>query len=116
MPDTIYFDKVLLIDGSYAEVCDSVARAAIQGGTYFLGVTTTELSDGAATNPIYINNEEITAKNGDMVIYGNKEFVYAEIDSAWHELGDIDLAKIHLVGTVTDGILEFSFGFNNANQ
>ena len=27
--EEVYFDHVQLIDGSYAEVCDSVARAAI---------------------------------------------------------------------------------------
>ena len=84
-----YFDKVKLLDGSYAEVCDSVARAAISGGTYFLGVTTTELTDGATTNPITIAGESVTATNGNVVAYGNKEFVYAAADSKWHELGDL---------------------------
>ncbi len=84
-----YFDKVKLLDGSYAEVCDSVARAAISGGTYFLGVTTTALEDGATTNPITIAEESVTATNGNVVAYGNKEFVYAAADSKWHELGDL---------------------------
>lgn len=84
-----YFDKVKLLDGSYAEVCDSVARAAVSGGTYFLGVTTTALTDGATTNPITIAGESVTAVNGNVVAYGNKEFVYATADSKWHELGDL---------------------------
>lgn len=89
MPATVYFDKVKLLDGTYAEVCDSTARAAIVGGTYFLGVTTTELTDGASTNPIMIAGEEVTAVNGNVVAYGNKEFVFASADSKWHELGDL---------------------------
>ena len=90
MADTVlYFDKVKLLDGSLAEVCDSTARAAIQGGTYFLGVTTTALTDGATTNPITIAEESVTATNGNVVAYGNKEFVFAAIDSKWHELGDL---------------------------
>jgi len=89
MSATIYFDKVKLLDGTYAEVCDSTARAAIQGGTYFLGVTTTELTDGATTNPITIAGESVTAVNGNVVAYGNKEFVFASVDSKWHELGDL---------------------------
>lgn len=89
MPETIYFDKVQLLDGSFAEVKDSVARAAIQGGTYFLGVTTTELTDGATTTTITISGESVSVENGNMACYGNKEFVYAGADSAWHELGDL---------------------------
>ena len=90
MPDpTLYFDKVKLLDGSIAEVCDSTARAAIQGGTYFLGVTTTALTDGSTTNPIVIAGNNVTAENGNVVAYGNKEFVWASVDSKWHELGDL---------------------------
>ena len=84
-----YFDKVKLLDGSYAEVCDSVARSATQGGTYFLGITTTSLTDGASTNPITISGGSVVAVNGNVVAFGNKEFVYAAMDSKWHELGDV---------------------------
>lgn len=89
MPDPKYFDKVKLLDGTYAEVCDSTARAAIQGGTHFLGVTTTAISDGATTNPITIGEDSVTAVNGDIVVYGNGEFIFASFDSKWHQLGDI---------------------------
>lgn len=88
MPDPKYFDKVKLLDGSYAEVYDAVAREAIAGGTHFLGVTSTAITDGATTNPITIGEDSVTAKNGDIVVYGNKEFIFASIDSKWHELGD----------------------------
>ena len=89
MPETLYFDKVKLLDGSYAEVCDSVARQAIAGGTHFIGVTTTAITDGSTTNPITIGEQSVTAVNGDIVINGNKEFIFATIDSKWHEMGDI---------------------------
>lgn len=36
-----------------------------------IGITTTELSDGATTNPIQINGEDYTAVTGDVVVYGN---------------------------------------------
>lgn len=88
MPDPKYFSKVKLLDGTIAEVYDEVARQAIAGGTHFIGVTTTALSDGATTNPITIGEDSVTAKNGDIVVYGNKEFIFASIDSKWHELGD----------------------------
>lgn len=88
MPDPKYFSKVKLLDGTVAEVYDEVARQAIAGGTHFIGVTTTAISDGSSTNPITIGEDSVTAKNGDIVVYGNKEFIFASNDSKWHELGD----------------------------
>lgn len=87
-PVTKYFDKVQLLDGSIAEVRDSVAREAIAGGTHFLGITSTALIDGSTTNPITVNEETVTASNGDIVVSGNKEFIFATADNKWHELGD----------------------------
>lgn len=55
----------------------------------FLGITTTALSDGSSDNPITIFGESVIAVNGNVVAYGNKEFVYANMDSKWHELGDV---------------------------
>ena len=68
---------------------DAVARSATQGGTYFLGVTSTEITDGASTSPIVISGQSVTPTNGNMVAYGNKELVYAASDQSWHELGDL---------------------------
>ena len=88
MADPVYFSKVKLLDGTVAEVYDEVAREAIKGGTHFLGVTSTTISDGSSTNPITIGGESVTAVNGDIVVSGNKEFIFASYDSKWHELGD----------------------------
>ena len=53
----------------------------------FMGTTTTALTDGATTNPIAITgNSSYTAVKGDVVLYGDKEFLYT--GSAWEELGD----------------------------
>lgn len=49
------------------------AVAGLAGAVHFLGVV--EALPG-------------TANNGDIVIMGNKEYVYATSDKAWHELGD----------------------------
>lgn len=75
-------------------VKDATAReaiAALEGGSYFLGVTTTALTDQATTNPITVEGESVTAKNGNMVIYGNKEFVWYGQSSGghWVEFGDL---------------------------
>lgn len=51
---------------------DTEAREKIEAlvnVTHFLGVTTTELTDGASTNPITINEQEVTAVSGDIAIY-----------------------------------------------
>lgn len=71
------------------DIKDSTARAAIAGGVTFAGVTTTALTDGASTASISINGESVTAINGMMAVYGNKEFIYASSDSKWHEFGDV---------------------------
>ncbi len=108
--------QITLLDGKTVEIKDAVARAAIIGGTYFLGVTTTALTDGSTTNPITINEQSVTAVNGNQVVYGNKEFVWASADSKWHEMGDLtglgDLAlKDSASGSYTpEGTVEFTGG------
>lgn len=52
----------------------------------FIGVTTTAISDGSTTNPITINGASVTATSGNVVLYGNKEFVWT--GNLWEELGD----------------------------
>ena len=49
------------------------AVAGLAGAVHFLGV---------------VDSLPGTANNGDIVIMGNKEYVYATSDNAWHELGD----------------------------
>ena len=71
------------------DIKDATARAAIAGGTAFAGITTTALSDGASTATISIGGESVTAINGMIAIYNNKEFIFAESDSKWHEFGDL---------------------------
>lgn len=52
----------------------------------FLGTSSTAIAQGSTTNPITINGESVTAENGDVVLYGTKEFVWD--GSKWQELGD----------------------------
>lgn len=75
-------------------VKDAAAReaiAALEGGSFFLGVTTTAITDQSTTNPITVEGESVTAKNGNMVVYGNKEFVWAGESTTghWVEFGDL---------------------------
>ena len=61
------------------------AISALSNATHWLGITTTELTDGATTNPITINSQSVTAKNGDIVQYDSTEFIYN--GSAWQQFG-----------------------------
>lgn len=103
MPD---ISKITLPSGTTYDIKDAVARASAAGGIKFRGVTTTPIADGDTTATYVINGETLTAENGDMVIYGNKELVYSTVDNKWHELGDTtdlgDLAyKDSATGSVT---------------
>jgi hypothetical protein len=106
MPDkyTPTIDRVTLPSGSTYYLKDKEAReliAELSNATHFLGVTTTELTDGATTNPITIGSESITAKNGDIAIYETKEFIFTTSTNpaSWAEFGS----------TVIDELGEFAF-------
>ena len=47
---------------------DAQARiATLEAYSEYLGVTTTNISDGSTTNPLTINGVNVTAKNGEIV-------------------------------------------------
>ena len=91
----VYLSKLTLpvnVSGTITNVeytvKDAEARQLIEDighAIYWIGVTTTELSDGATTNPIVVSEESVTAKLGGMASYGGSEFVWN--GSAWQELG-----------------------------
>ena len=64
----------------------SAINEAVSSVLKMQGTTTTAISDGSTTNPVTINGSSYTAKKGDVVMYGNKEFWWT--GSAWEELGD----------------------------
>lgn len=82
--------KITLPSGTTYNIKDQRARDLIDemsGYTDFLGVTTTALTDGATTNPIKINNVDVTAKKGNIVTYGSAEFIFN--GTAWQAFGDL---------------------------
>ena len=82
--------KITLPSGNTYDIKDATARESIKnltGYTKFLGVTTTELTDGATTNPITVNSESVTATSGAIATYGSKEFIWN--GTAWQEFGDM---------------------------
>ena len=94
MPE-VYLSKLTLpvnVNGTVTNVeytiKDAGARELIEEighALYWIGVTTTELTDGDTTNPITVNAESVTAKLGGMASYSGSEFVWN--GSAWQELG-----------------------------
>ena len=85
MPD---ISKITLPSGTTYDIKDTIARATAAGGLQLRGVTTTTLTDGATTTTYSIDGDNHTAANGDLVVYGSKEFVFSTTDNKWHELGD----------------------------
>lgn len=82
--------KITLPTGTTYDIVDQGARDLISemsGYTDFLGVTTTELTDGATTNPITIAGESVTAKKGNIATYGSAEFIFN--GTAWQAFGDL---------------------------
>ena len=70
------------------DIKDSYARnriAQLGSAVYWMGVTTTALTDGGTTNPIVINGDDVTAEVGGMAQYDAVEYVWN--GSAWQEMG-----------------------------
>lgn len=72
-------------DGSTA-ITITAADLNLGQAMKFIGTTTTEIADGNTTNSIVIDGVSIAATNGNVVIYGAKEFVWN--GSAWEEFGN----------------------------
>ena len=73
----------------------------LSGAMAFVGVTITAISQGSTQNEIDLDDSTTyIAKKGDVVIYGNKEFVW--VGSKWQELGDeqsFALKSVTVTGT-----------------
>lgn len=54
----------------------------------YIGKTSTTLSDGATTNPITINSENVTVKQGNVVIDSSNKKEYIWNGSNWEEFGN----------------------------
>ena len=70
------------------DIKDAYARQAIAdlgNSMYWMGVTTTVLTDGATTNPITIDDTSISASVGGVAQYSGEEFAWN--GSAWQSLG-----------------------------
>lgn len=92
--------KVVLPSGSTYDLKDAYARGEIQtlrsnitGGMHYIGVTTTEVSDGSSQSPITISGQSVTPSSGDIVIYGDMQFIFSQTDNKWHQFGSTGSLK-----------------------
>lgn len=86
--------KIKMPTGTEYAIKDATARneieqlkTAMTGKVTPIGTTTTALTDQATTNPIKINNADVTAVAGNLVYYNKKEFIFD--GTKWIELGDL---------------------------
>ena len=82
--------KITLPSGTEYNLKDAAAREAIDAlsnYTAYLGVTSSNITDGDTTNPVTINNESVTATVGCIVTKSNKEFIFN--GTSWQEFGDL---------------------------
>lgn len=71
----------------------------------FLGTTTTSITQGNTTAAVIIDGKSVTAAKGDVVLSGDKEFVWD--GSKWQELGDqgsYALKTITITGDENNGL------------
>ena len=85
--------KITLPSGTEYNIKDAYARqqiAALVGGdaVIFVGVSTTELTDGGNEIPT-VSGEQKTPGPGQLFFYGTQEFIYGN-DDKWHALGSLD--------------------------
>lgn len=103
-----YLDNLAVTPNNYIPA--TTIQPGITGVSDYLGVTTTALTDGSNINPITIGNKSITAKTGDIVIYGEHEFVYSGTDDKWNSTTSLKTIKGYNSPEYTTGI---SFDFND---
>lgn len=85
--------RITLPSGTTYNLKDAEARSQIQalsGGdaVVFIGVSTTELTDGGSQTP-KINNQNVTPSAGQLFFYGTEQFIWGP-DDKWHGLGSLD--------------------------
>ena len=69
----------------------TAADLGLSGAMHFLGISTTEITDHGTEKPT-VGGSAVTPAEGDVVLYGHKEYVWAKVGIsgalAWEALGD----------------------------
>lgn len=85
---------------SNVEINITASDLGLSAAMKFIGTSSTTITDGATTSPITVNNSSVTPASGNVVLYGNKEFVWT--GSLWEELGNegsYALSSVTITGT-----------------
>ena len=86
------------------KVLQAVGGGGGKDAVKFIGVTTTELTDGSTTAEITVNGETITAQVGNIALYNDKEFIFN--GTAWQEFGSASAMNLPLApGTGANSLL-----------
>lgn len=90
IPETLKNPKALTVgsktyDGSSA-VSITASDLGLSSAMKFIGTSDVSIEDGDVTNPITIDGVSTTVSNGNVAIYGAKEFIWN--GSAWEEFGN----------------------------
>lgn len=72
-------------DGS-SEVSITASDLGLSAAMKFIGTSQVSIEDSDVTNPITVDGKTVTATNGNVAIYGAKEFIWN--GSAWEEFGN----------------------------
>lgn len=103
MADNPTLSRITLPSGTTYDIKDAWSREqieALSGYTYYMGVTTTPLTDGSTTNPVVIGGESVEAQRGAICTYQSKEFIWN--GTAWQEFGDLSaLGEMAFVDTAS---------------
>lgn len=108
------------------DIKDAYAREMLEtlkDAIYWIGVTTTALTDGSTTNPISVNGEDVTAEQGGMAQYDGEEFVFngtawqaigknnfgalafkSQATTNYTPVGDVSKPTVSVTGTTTDTV------------
>ena len=101
MPAT-YLSKITLpvnVSGTVSDVeftlKDAEARQMIEdlgNALYWAGITTSALTDGASTNPIVVDGDDVTVTTGAVASYDGLEFVFN--GSIWQAFGHANFGAL----------------------
>jgi hypothetical protein len=106
MPNQVISNFVIPAAGGTTvtlDIKDAFARQKIEDlgdAVYWIGVTTTALTDGATTNPITVNSESVTAKVGGMAQYSGEEFIWN--GTAWQSVGKNNFGALAFKSEASD--------------
>lgn len=94
------------VDGSIVnttfDIKDATARQMIENlgsALYWVGITTTALTDGGTDNPITVNGESVTARTGAVAQYDAEEYVFN--GTAWQAFGRADFGSLAFKNSAT---------------